>query len=119
MLAFFFSSSRATKYKGHLKRKIEPDFEKSSRRNWLQVICNGGVAFQFSLIYMIERGIAEEIPINFKRDYHASWFATSVLASIACCNGDTWASELGLIFSKSDPVLITTLQKVPRGMFAK
>lgn len=34
MLAFFLTSSRATKYMGHLKRKVEADYEKSSRRNW-------------------------------------------------------------------------------------
>ncbi|XP_074595145.1 transmembrane protein 19 [Brevipalpus obovatus] len=115
MLAFFLTSSRATKYMGHLKRKVEADYEKSSRRNWLQVVCNGGIALQFALFYILERGIAEETPINFKQDYHASWFAMAVMGSIACCNGDTWASELGIVLSKSDPVLITTLHKVPKG----
>lgn len=38
-----------------------------------------------------------------------------ITGALACCNGDTWASELGSVLSFGDPVLITSLQSVPRG----
>ncbi|XP_053212810.1 transmembrane protein 19-like [Panonychus citri] len=115
MLTFFFTSYKVTKYKNHLKRELETDSAELRRRNWLQVICNGGVATQFAILFMLERGIADENPINFKYDYYSSWFAMGVLGSIACNNGDTWGSEMSLALTRGNPRLITSLRKVPRG----
>lgn len=115
LLVFFVTSSKATKYKEKSKRRVDPHFKQGGQRNWIQVICNGGVACQLALLYLIERGSGGEVPINLVREYNVSWFALSVLGALACCNGDTWASELGAVLSKSDPWLITSFQRVPRG----
>lgn len=62
----------------------------------------------------MELGVGERT-IDFVNNYYASLLGISVMASFACVNGDTWASELGIL-SRSDPVLITDLsKKVPRG----
>lgn len=37
LAAFFFSSSKATKYKQDFKKKFERDFKECGQRNWIQV----------------------------------------------------------------------------------
>merc|ERR1711872_682837 len=68
LLAFFVSSSKATKYMQGVKKTFESDFKEGGQRNWLQVFCNGAMA-----------------------------------------------TELGSVIAKSDPFLITTFEKVPKG----
>ncbi|XP_076967558.1 transmembrane protein 19 isoform X4 [Tamandua tetradactyla] len=84
------------------------------QRNWVQVFCNGAVPTELALLYMIENGPGE-IPIDFSKQYTASWMCLSLLAALACSAGDTWASEVGTVLSKSPPRLITTWEKVPVG----
>lgn len=114
LLAFFISSSKATKFKQEIKRKVEDDFKEGGQRNWQQVLCNGGMATQLSLLYMLDVGSAD-LPVDFRHQYRASWLGVAVLGAVSCCNGDTWASELGTVLSQEDPFLITTLRKVPTG----
>merc|ERR1712179_277047 len=78
------------------------------------VLCNGGMAFELSLLYLLDIGSAD-LPVDFRSNYRASWLGMAVLGAVSCCNGDTWASELGSVLTDSEPVLITTFQKVPRG----
>ena len=115
MIVFFLTSSKATKFRFKIKTKLEYGYVENSKRSWVQVICNGGVPFQFALLYMLEKGIAKDNPINFVHDYYGSWFATGVLGSIATSNGDTWASELGSILHSKPPMLITNFRRVPTG----
>jgi len=114
LLAFFLSSSKATKFKQDIKKKFESDFKEGGQRNWLQVLCNGGMATELSLLYLLDVGSAD-LPVDFRHHYRASWLGMGILGALACCNGDTWASELGSVLSKDEPILITTLKKVPRG----
>jgi uncharacterized membrane protein len=78
------------------------------------VLCNGGMATELALLYLVDSGCGERT-IDFSRDYRASWLSLGVLGAFACCNGDTWASELGSVIGSTKPFLITTRQQVPRG----
>ena len=67
-----------------------------------------------SVIYISEVGWNER-PINFGKDFTASLLTTSIIGCLACCNGDTWASEIGTAIGPDTPRLVTTLRKVPAG----
>lgn len=41
LLTFFLTSSKLTKFKAERKRLLEAEYEASSERNWVQVVCNG------------------------------------------------------------------------------
>ncbi|KAL8221536.1 UNVERIFIED_CONTAM: Transmembrane protein 19, partial [Gekko kuhli] len=111
LLMFFITSSKLTKWKGEVKKKIDSEYKEGGQRNWVQVFCNGGVPTELALLYMIENGPGE-IPIDFSKQYTASWMCLSLLGALASCAGDTWASEIGTVMSH-EPRLITTWEKVP------
>ncbi|XP_043912933.1 transmembrane protein 19 isoform X2 [Protopterus annectens] len=114
LLAFFVTSSKLTKWKGDKKKQIDAEYRAGGQRNWIQVFCNGGVPAELALLYMIENGPGE-IAVDFSKHYTASWMCLSLLGALACSAGDTWASEVGTVVSKSPPRLITTWEEVPVG----
>uniref|UniRef100_A0A8C3QQV5 Transmembrane protein 19 n=1 Tax=Cyanoderma ruficeps TaxID=181631 RepID=A0A8C3QQV5_9PASS len=114
LFVFFVTSSKLTKWKKDIKRQIDSEYKEGGQRNWVQVFCNGGVPTELALLYMIENGPGE-IPIDFSKEYTASWMCLSLLGALACSAGDTWASEIGSVMSKSKPRLITTWEQVPVG----
>ena len=66
LMAFFVTSSKATKYKQEIKKRIEGDaFKPGGQRNWIQVICNGGVALFMAVQYLHSIGLEEVILFAF------------------------------------------------------
>ncbi|EZA58064.1 hypothetical protein DMN91_006310 [Ooceraea biroi] len=114
IVTFFVTGSKVTKFRAAQKRKFEADFKEGGQRNWIQVLCNGGMAMQLALLYLLDIGSGER-PIDFDKEYRSSWLSVGILGTFACCNGDTWASELGTVTGTGDPFLITTRKRVPRG----
>ncbi|XP_076766191.1 transmembrane protein 19 [Xylocopa sonorina] len=114
LFAFFITSSKVTQFRSYKKRKFEANFKEGGQRNWVQVLCNGGMATQLALLYLLDVGCTEQ-PIDFDKYYRSSWLSVGILGAFACCNGDTWASEIGPVIGNSEPFLITTFKRVPKG----
>ncbi|XP_071941619.1 transmembrane protein 19-like isoform X2 [Antedon mediterranea] len=113
---FFIIGSKATKYKTEVKKSIFEDVEDNTegKRNFIQVIANGGIAAYFGLLYALGVGFQEKL-LDFSNDYNATWLSIAVMSAIACCSGDTLASEIGSVLGPIQPKLITTWARVPRG----
>ncbi|MDP4085225.1 MAG: DUF92 domain-containing protein [Bacillota bacterium] len=96
---FFASSSLWSKYKSSQKAKVEEKLAKGARRDWRQVLANGGVALIVSIFFYYS--------------HHSIWMIAFSVA-IASSNSDTWASEIGSL-SKQNPIYIRTLKRTEKG----
>ncbi|KAI0231759.1 Transmembrane protein 19 [Lamellibrachia satsuma] len=114
LLVFFVSGSKLTKFRADQKRSLEENFKEGGQRNWVQVVCNAGVATELALILMVESGCGEFL-VDFSHHYTVSWLCMGVLGALACSCGDTYASEVGSAITGSDPWLVTSWKRVPRG----
>ncbi|KAF2070899.1 hypothetical protein CYY_007782 [Polysphondylium violaceum] len=113
LLTFYYSSSKLTKYKAKIKKALEDNHTEGGNRNYIQVFSNSLSATIYAIMFFLYTNRLSTI-INYNYDYFGSFLLCAIIGHYACCNGDTWASELGIL-SKSQPILITTLKRVPKG----
>jgi len=99
ILVFFISSSLLSKIGKNREADLKAIFEKGSRRDYIQVLANGGMAGLIMIIYI------------FLKTPQLYWF---YLAAITAATADTWGTEIGTL-SKQLPLLITSFKKVPVG----
>ncbi|MCO5577863.1 hypothetical protein L7F22_031698 [Adiantum nelumboides] len=115
ILGFFFSSSRLTKHGSKVKKELEGvDYKHGGQRNWLQVLVNSSIATVLSVLTAYYSNWGDKC-LDSMRFPLVTGFLGGILGHYACCNGDTWSSELGVL-SESQPRLITTMRVVQRGV---
>ncbi len=100
LLAFFISSSLLSRAFSKRKTSLAEKFSKGSRRDWGQVLANGGLGALLAIAYAIPP--------------HYEWLLLAFAGAMAAVNADTWSTELGVL-SEVPPRLITTGQKVEHG----
>jgi len=98
LAVFFFASSAVTRVRSDVKAKVDEHFKEGGGRDWVQVAANGFVPTVVALVYALVAVPNANVPLQ-------SALASAYLGYYACCGGDTWASELGVL-SKTRPRLI-------------
>jgi len=100
LLVFFISSSILSRSFSRQKADLSEKFSKGHKRDWGQVLANGGLGAGLAILYAFT---SEQV-----------WLWIAFAGAMAAVNADTWATELGVLNS-SPPRLITTFKPVERG----
>jgi uncharacterized protein (TIGR00297 family) len=96
---FFVTSTLLGRVGAGFKARTKREFSKGDTRDAWQVLANGGVAALAALLMLVAPD--------------ARWLYAFV-GALATANGDTWATELGIL-SPGEPRSIVTWRRVPRG----
>jgi uncharacterized protein (TIGR00297 family) len=100
LMAFFLSSTALGRIRRGDKQWADAIHQKGDRRDFVQVLANGGVGMAAAVIFRITGNPA---------------WAMGFAVSFASSNADTWSSEIGML-SRSDPVSLVSFRTVPRGV---
>ncbi|CAI2173512.1 18217_t:CDS:2 [Funneliformis geosporum] len=122
LLVFYLTGSKLTKYKAERKKQLEEEYHECGERTASQVFSNALLGTILSIIHQYFYGDGNLsgclLSDQGSRFIFYMYLGMSILFQTkrinATCNGDTWASELGIL-NNGWPILITTFKRVPPG----
>ncbi len=100
ILVFFLFSSILSKIRISINNSVESYFEKSNKRDYLQVFANGGIA---------------ALLVIFNQLYNSELLYIVYVSSLSAVCADTWATEIGTL-RRIKTVNVISLKPVEQGM---
>ena len=115
LILFYYASSKLTKYKAKVKRRLEDDYREGGQRDAKQVLSCSGFAVVLAVLYSFTGRVAGA-PVDHFADKGGAFVLCAYLGFFACCCGDTWASELGVLDPRPFARLtVWPFSRVPKG----
>lgn len=99
LILFFMTSSFFSHFKKSRKKEVAKQFDKTGKRDVLQVLANGGIGLIFSILYFFT---------------NEAIFLIALATSFAAANADTWSTELGVLNNRM-PISLRTFKRVTKG----
>ena len=117
LLAFYWTSSKLTRVGSKIKGELEEGVTEGGERGSMQVLACSLVAVICACLRRILVG--KDGPLLFTAATGTSLLGDRLtlayVAFFACCAGDTWASELGVLSKSLPRLIIKPWKKVPPG----
>ena len=114
LLSFYWTSSKLTRVGSKIKGKLEEGHTEGGERGASQVLACSLIAVLCACLRRIIVGNDGPL-LNGAAGLLGNQLTLAFVAFFACCAGDTWASELGVL-SKSKPrLIIKPWKQVPPG----
>ena len=112
LIVFYATSTKLTRVGEEQKRTLDAGFKKGGQRSAGQVLACSAIGTAIAVVFLVLCG--NDAPVDYHADWTRSFLLCAYLGHYACCNADTWASELGML-DPGWPWLITTGERVPPG----
>lgn len=115
LLTFYWTSSKLTRVGSKIKGRLEEDHTEGGERGAQQVFACSLIAVVCACLRRLLVGKDGPLGTNSCLGLLGDQLTLAYVAFFACCAGDTWASELGVL-SKSNPrLIIKPWKQVPPG----
>ncbi|KAL7466817.1 hypothetical protein ACHAXS_007096 [Conticribra weissflogii] len=113
LFSFYWTGSKLTRVGSSVKGTLEEGHVEGGQRGWRQVLACSAIAVGCAVLRKFALGLPDG-PLG-DASLLADRLTLAYVAFFACCAGDTWASELGILAKSPPRSIVRPWRAVPPG----